>query len=202
VQRRIILLEHKIRGRTLRLRQGDITTVPADVLVNAANSALAGGGGVDGAIHRAGGPSIMAACRVIGGCPTGDAVVTGAGNLSARYVIHAVAPVWKGGTQAEAELLRNAYRRSLEQADAVGARSVSFPSLGTGAYRFPLNLAADIAISTVLGYLTGNTALDEVIFVLFSESDLQAYETTLQRQISEHPHGYLPEATDTFSEHF
>src|SRR5690349_8098469 len=118
---------------TLELVRGDITKIAADAIVNAANSALLGGGGVDGAIHRAGGPSIIAECRKIGGCPTGGAVATGAGHLPARHVIHAVAPIYRGGL-GDADLLRSAYRASLELAESLCARSVAFPSLGTGAY--------------------------------------------------------------------
>src|SRR5436309_195777 len=130
--------EIEVAGRTLWLSRGDIVEVEVDAIVNAANAHLAGGGGVDGAIHHAGGPSIMAECRQIRGCPTGNAVATSAGRLRARHIIHAVAPRWQGGRKGEAELLVSAYRRSLEVADELGDRSVAFPSLGTGAYAYPI----------------------------------------------------------------
>lgn len=169
--------------RTILLRQGDITDATTDAIVNAANQWLAGGGGVDGAIHRAGGPIIMEECRRLGGCPTGNAVATGAGKLRARHIIHAVAPVWRGGRNREADLLRSAYRRSLEIADELGDLSISFPSLGTGAYAYPVDEAATIALKTVLDYLSGSTHIDEVTFVLFSEADLTVYERSLGRLI-------------------
>ncbi len=171
---------HTVSGRTIRLTQGDITDASTDTIVNAANQYLAGGGGVDGAIHRAGGPTIMAECRRIGGCSTGDAVATGAGNLAAKHVIHAVAPIWRGGQAGEPQLLQSAYRRSLEVADQLGDRSISFPSLGTGAYAYPIDQAASIALETMLDYLGGQTQIEEVTFVLFSSSDLEKYRRALQ----------------------
>jgi O-acetyl-ADP-ribose deacetylase (regulator of RNase III) len=169
-----------VKGRTITLRQGDITDAKTAAIVNAANQYLAGGGGVDGAIHRAGGPSIMAECRRIGGCPTGDAVATGAGNLIAKHVIHAVAPIWRGGHGREVELLSSAYRRSLETAEQLGDTTVTFPSLGTGAYGYPVDQAAHIALHTVADYLTGQTQIGEVTFVLFSERDLETYRQALE----------------------
>ena len=127
------------------LVKGDITQVIADAVVNAANSGLLGGGGVDGAIHRAGGPAIMAECRLLAGCPTGSAVATSAGNLSARHVIHAVAPRWSGGTRGEPALLSGAYRMALELAEELGDRSIALPSLGTGVYGYPVEEAARVA---------------------------------------------------------
>jgi len=156
-------------------RRGDITRVAADAIVNAANSGLAGGGGVDGAIHRAGGPSIMEACRAIGSCPTGSAVITGAGRLPARYVIHAVAPRYSGKPE-DARSLRGAYQTALDLARQRGLGSIAFPSLGTGAYRYPVEEAAPIALHAVAEHLRGKTSLREVIFVLFSDADLTAYE--------------------------
>ena len=173
-------MHHSVNDRSLDLIEGDITDEGTDAIVNAANRALAGGGGVDGAIHAAGGPSIMAECRRIGGCPTGDAVASGAGRLRARHVIHAVAPVWRGGGQGEAELLASAYRRSLEVADELGDRSVAFPSLGTGAYGYPAEQAARIALRTVLDYLQTDTEIQQVRFVLFSSQMLRAFERALQ----------------------
>lgn len=162
----------------LALVRGDITTIVADAIVNAANSALLGGGGVDGAIHRAGGPSIMDACRKIGGCPTGSAVATVAGALKARHVIHAVAPIYRGDPM-DAALLRSAYVASLEVAESLDARTLSFPSLGTGAYGYPIREAAPIAVGAVVEHLRGRSGLERVTFVLFSDADLAAYETSL-----------------------
>jgi len=173
-------VETRIGNSVLRLVKGDITRQEADAIVNAANSGLRGGGGVDGAIHRAGGPAIMEECRRIGGCPTGDAVATTAGNLRARYVIHAVGPVWRGGAHGEAELLASAYRRSLEVAESEGARSVAFPSLSTGAYGYPVGSAAEVALRTVAEYLRGKTAIEEVTFVLFSDQDYETYSEALR----------------------
>lgn len=161
--------------RELKLLRADITQVHVDAIVNAANQHLAGGGGVDGAIHRAGGPSIMEACRRIGGCPTGSAVATTAGNLPARHVIHAVAPRWQGGRRGEPDLLRHAYRRSMEVADELKAATVAFPSLGTGIYGNPLEPSARIAVETVSEYLRSARHVRSVTFVLFSDHDLQVY---------------------------
>jgi O-acetyl-ADP-ribose deacetylase (regulator of RNase III) len=170
--------ERQLGNTRLELRQGDITQVTADAIVNAANSRLAGGGGVDGAIHRAGGPSIMAECRRIGGCPTGSAVLTGAGRLPAKHVIHAVAPIYRG-RPADADLLRSAYAKSLELADSAGARSSAFPSLGTGAYGYPVAEAAPIALRAVADHVRAGTGLAEVIFVLFSADTLAAFARAL-----------------------
>ena len=161
--------------------QGDITIVPADAIVNAANSALAGGGGVDGAIHRAGGPAIMA--DLVGRygpgrhCPTGSAVVSTAGELPATIVIHAVGPVWRGGASGEPEALASAYRTSLDLAAREGCRSVAFPSISTGVYGYPSDLAAAVALQTVDGWLAEHPdTLDSVTFVLFSGDSLTAFE--------------------------
>ncbi|MFZ5652397.1 MAG: O-acetyl-ADP-ribose deacetylase [Bacillota bacterium] len=165
-------------ARVLLLR-GDITQQDADAIVNAANSSLLGGGGVDGAIHRAGGPQILEECKVIrsrkGGCPTGEAVITGGGNLKARYVIHTVGPIWSGGGSNEDQLLSNAYRNSLKLAESKGIRTVSFPSISTGAYGFPTERAARVAARTVKEFLEGQDTLEEVRFVLFSGRDLNIY---------------------------
>jgi len=169
-----------VGGRELRLEQGDITKVRADAIVNAANSRLAGGGGVDGAIHRAGGPSIMEECRRLGACPTGEAVVTTAGNLPARWVVHAVGPVWRGGHEREPELLARAYRNALRQADDRGARTVAFPSLSTGAYGYPVELAAPVALRAVLEGLRESRSVERVTFVLFSHDVLRVYERALE----------------------
>ena len=171
-------LEYK--GKTLRVVRGDITKIKVDAIVNAANSGLRGGGGVDGAIHRAGGPSIMAECRKIGRCPTGEAVMTGAGNLPAKHVIHTVGPVWYGGKSGEADFLRKAYENSLALATSHGLASIAFPSISTGVYGFPIEEAAPIAIRTVLTHLDGKTSLRQVQFVLFSVGDHQLYLATMK----------------------
>ncbi|KMY66364.1 hypothetical protein AAU61_18100 [Desulfocarbo indianensis] len=163
----------------LSLTQGDITTVALDAIVNAANSRLAGGGGVDGAIHRAGGPEIMAECRQLGGCPTGQAVITTAGRLPAKNVIHTVGPIYRGRPE-DARLLAAAYRSSLELASRHGLRGVAFPSLSTGAYGYPLALAAGVALAAVKeGILAHAGAFDEVRFVLFGADALEAYRRAL-----------------------
>lgn len=170
-----------VEGTALELVRGDITEQEVDAIVNAANSGLRGGGGVDGAIHRAGGPQIMEECRRIGGCPTGEAVITTAGDLPADRVIHAVGPVWRGGGGGEADLLAGAYRSSLQLAASEGLRSIAFPSLSTGAYRYPIEQAARVALGAVIGYLRENPgALDLVRFVLFTEDDLRVYEAALE----------------------
>jgi O-acetyl-ADP-ribose deacetylase (regulator of RNase III) len=160
----------------LELRRGDITVVEADAIVNAANSSLQGGGGVDGAIHRAGGPAILEACRAIGTCPTGSAVITTAGRLRARYVIHAIAPRYSGKPR-DARLLHGAYAAALELARQRGLVSIAFPSLGTGAYGYPVAAAARIALEAVTGHLAGTTSLRRVLFVLFSDEDLATYRS-------------------------
>jgi O-acetyl-ADP-ribose deacetylase (regulator of RNase III) len=174
-------------GKRLRLVVGDITRVPADAIVNAANSALRGGGGVDGAIHRAGGPQIMRELDEIrarqGGCPTGSAVVTTAGALPARYVFHAVGPIWRGGRHNEPELLASCYRTCLTLAEERNLETISFPSLSTGAYGYPVREAARIAIEEVCRHLErADTRLKEVIFVLFDQVTYQAYAEALRRR--------------------
>ena len=150
----------KINQGTIELVQGDITDEETDAIVNAANSGLRGGAGVDGAIHRAGGPAIMAETRKIGGCPTGQAVITTGGNLKAKHVIHAVGPVYRGGTKGEAELLASAYRSSLKLASAHGLKSIAFPAISAGVYGYPLAEAARIALSTAIDYLRQHTDLE------------------------------------------
>lgn len=173
-----------IGGRTLALTVGDITTIPADAIVNAANSTLAGGGGVDGAIHRAGGPSIMAELRArYTGCPTGSAVVTGAGNLPARWVIHAVGPRWQGGGRGEAGLLASAYRTAFGLAEELGARTVTFPAISAGIYGYPLDEAARIALETVAECLVGAKVVERATFVLFSEDTYRVFARVV-RQLS------------------
>jgi O-acetyl-ADP-ribose deacetylase (regulator of RNase III) len=164
---------------SIELVQGDITDQAMDAIVNAANAELAGGGGVDGAIHRAGGPDIMAACRAIGGCPTGKAVATTAGSLSARQVIHAVAPRYQGGSQGEAGLLASAYESALEIASQADLKTVAFPSLGTGAYGYPVEDAARVALGTVVDFLGSHPQVERVRFVLFDEETLAVYQQVL-----------------------
>jgi O-acetyl-ADP-ribose deacetylase (regulator of RNase III) len=162
--------------------QGDITKQDTEAIVNAANSSLMGGGGVDGAIHRAGGPSILAECKKIvaeiGRCETGEAVITTGGALPAKHVIHAVGPVYHGGARGEPELLANAYRNSFRLAVDNGLKSVSFPSISTGAYRYPIGEACEIALRTIRSLLEGQGGLQEVRFVLFSDSDREVYLRT------------------------
>jgi O-acetyl-ADP-ribose deacetylase len=173
---------HQLELTTLSVLQGDITQQEVDAIVNAANSALCGGGGVDGAIHRVGGATILAECRTHkGGCPTGQAVATTAGNLKAKQVIHAVGPVWRGGTGEEREELANAYRNSLKLAAANGHRTIAFPSLSTGAYRFPIKTASRIAWETILEYCRDHPkAFDEVRLVTFSDKDRKVYCKALE----------------------
>lgn len=180
-------MEVRIGGCRLSLIQGDITKQDTEAIVNAANARLAGGGGVDGAIHRAGGPIIAEECRKIGGCPTGKAVITSGGNLKAKYVIHAVGPIYRGGQNREAELLRNAYLSSLALAKEKGITSISFPSLSTGAYGYPIKEAARIALQAVLDFMAENQSgpLQEIVFVLFTPQDLSVYQETLQALLQE-----------------
>ncbi len=164
----------------LQAVQADITTLDVDAIVNAANSSLLSGGGVDGAIHRAAGPELLEACRRLGGCDTGDAKITPGFRLKARYVIHAVGPVWNGGRRQEAELLASCYRRSLELAVENGATSIAFPSISTGVYRFPREQAAPIAINTVRAFPLAGSALGTVTFCCFSREDLSLYQELLR----------------------
>ncbi len=167
-------------GRSrIELVQGDITHQDTEAIVNAANTTLLGGGGVDGAIHRAGGPAILAECRRLGGCATGDAKITTAGKLRAKYVVHTVGPVYHDGLHGEPELLARAYRRSLEVAASRSVRSIAFPSISTGAYRFPIAQAAVIALETVAQQLRADPEQRLVRFVLFSSADLAVYERAL-----------------------
>jgi O-acetyl-ADP-ribose deacetylase (regulator of RNase III) len=175
--------EWRSGSRVIDLRQGDITTFESDAIVNAANSSLAGGGGVDGAIHRAGGPEVMADLERRYGpnrhCPTGSAVPGNAGKLPARWVIHAVGPVWHGGEDGESELLRSAYETSFRVACELGARIVTTPSISTGIYRFPLELAAPIAAWAARDHLSGETSVERITFVLLSKETFDAFQDAL-----------------------
>ncbi|UCH54067.1 MAG: O-acetyl-ADP-ribose deacetylase [Pseudomonadota bacterium] len=162
----------------IRVVQGDITQLKVDAIVNAANSTLLGGGGVDGAIHRAAGPELKAHCATLGGCPTGEARITPGFKLPAKYVIHTVGPVYHGGKSNEATLLANCYRNSLELALQNGAKSIAFPSISTGAYGYPKDEAARIAVSTMKQY---ENKIDEIVACCFSAGDKALYETTLAR---------------------
>lgn len=175
-------MRKSISGRVIELARGDITEQLVDVIVNAANSRLAGGGGVDGAIHRRGGPEIMAETdrRYPDGCPTGSAVISGAGGLNARHVVHAVGPVWSGGRRGEDQLLASAYRSSLELADEYGAKSIALPALSTGAYGYPLDLASRVALRVVLDFLPQAQSLELVRFVLFGEGAYGAFAQALE----------------------
>ncbi|HVO67969.1 MAG TPA: O-acetyl-ADP-ribose deacetylase [Syntrophales bacterium] len=176
-------MEVKINNSTLALVEGDITIEETDAIVNAANSRLAGGGGVDGAIHRAGGPSIMAECRKIGGCPTGQAVITTGGNLKAKFVIHTVGPVYQGGAKGEAALLKSAHLESLKLASARQLKSVAFPAISTGVYGYPVNEAAHIALKTVIDYLKEHSDIELVRFVLFGRKTYDTFAEELKKLI-------------------
>jgi O-acetyl-ADP-ribose deacetylase (regulator of RNase III) len=173
--------EFKVGKATLQLVRGDITEMETDAIVNAANSSLMGGGGVDGAIHRRGGHTILDECKRIRatewpqGLPTGKAVITGAGNLKAKHVIHTVGPVWRAGNRGEPELLADAYQNSLRLAVANGLKSVAFPSISTGAYGYPVGAASRVALGAMKEFLEKEDGLDVVVFVLFSESALEVY---------------------------
>jgi len=163
--------------------KGDITKLEVDAIVNAANSSLMGGGGVDGAIHRAGGPQILEECKKIvarqGGCKTGQAVITSAGNLPAKFVIHTVGPIWNGGKNKEAELLASCYRKSLQLASENRCKTVAFPNISTGVYRFPKQDAARIAVQTVNEFLQENNDVDQVIFACFDDENYKLIQTEI-----------------------
>jgi len=164
----------------IELVQGDITAETVDAIVNAANRSLLGGGGVDGAIHRAGGPAILAECRTLGGCEIGEAKATGAGNLTARYVIHTVGPRWAGGSTGEAELLASCHRRSLELAAELGCASVAFPAISTGVFGYPVELAAPVALDATAQALADHPQIELVRFVLYDEHSYRIFERALR----------------------
>jgi O-acetyl-ADP-ribose deacetylase (regulator of RNase III) len=173
-------MEVKVGQATLELVEGDITQQDTDAIINAANKYLRPGGGVDGAIHRAGGPAIEAECRQLGSCPTGEARITTGGNLKARYVIHTVGPIYKDGLHGEPELLASCYRESLRLASAKGLKSLAFPSISTGVYGYPMADAAKVALATVKDYLTHHPEIQRARFVLFGRPAYEVYEKVLK----------------------
>lgn len=164
----------------IELHQGDITRFAVDAIVNAANTSLLGGGGVDGAIHRAAGPQLLAECRTLGGCPTGQAKMTRGYNLPSRHVIHTVGPVYQDGRHGEAEALRSCYRSSLAVAEQAGLRTLAFPAISCGVYRYPVREAARIALATTADHLAAGSAIEKVLFVLFSDEHRTVYQQTLE----------------------
>jgi O-acetyl-ADP-ribose deacetylase (regulator of RNase III) len=174
-------MEQKINASTLLLTQGDITKESTDAIVNAANQHLAGGGGVDGAIHRAGGLVIMQECRKIGGCPTGKAVITTGGNLKSKYVIHTVGPRYQGGNKGEAALLKSAHLESLKLASARKLKSIAFPAISTGVYGYPVHDAAHIALNTTIEYLKEHRNIELVHFVLFDHNTYDIFTEELKK---------------------
>ncbi len=164
-----------MRDMRLQIIEGDITTLAVDAIVNAANPSLLGGGGVDGAIHRAAGPELLAECRTLGGCPPGEARLTRGYALPARYVIHTVGPIWRGGSQGEVETLALCYRNALALAVEHDIRTIAFPSISTGVYGFPIRRAARIALRTILGVLDYNSSIEQVLCVCYSRADFDEY---------------------------
>ena len=187
----VISLKLSVGRTNLEIVEGDITEMNSEAIVNAANSTLLGGGGVDGAIHRKGGPTILQECEKVrstlwkDGLPPGKAVITGAGGLKARYVIHTVGPIWHGGHSSEPKILADCYLNSLTLAVSEGMRSISFPAISTGAYGYPIELASEVALGTTSEFLVSKSSLHEVSFVLFTKHDLSTYEETAKRILGE-----------------
>ncbi len=165
--------------KRLSIVKGDIAKAKTEAIVNAANTSLLGGGGVDGAINRAAGPGLLAECQTLHGCPTGEARLTGGYKLKASYVIHTPGPIWRGGKWGEEDLLANCYRNCLALAEAHGIKSIAFPSISTGVYRFPVDLAAKIAVREVLHFLETNATMEQVIFICYDEKTKEVYQATL-----------------------
>jgi O-acetyl-ADP-ribose deacetylase len=187
-------LSHRVQVKraVINLSEGDITKQDVDAIVNAANSSLLGGGGVDGAIHRAAGPELLAETRTLGGCQTGDAKITRGYNLKARYVIHTVGPIYQSRDALVPQQLESAYQRSLEVAEANGIRTIAFPSISTGTYGYPLDEAAPIALKTVINYITTHDVFDRIEFVLFNDASIAAYSRTVNQLIQLHPDTIKP----------
>ncbi len=175
---------YEYKGTKLYLVEGDITTMAVDAVVNAANNTLLGGGGVDGAIHRAGGPAILEQCKKIGGCPTGEARITTAGNMPSKYVIHTVGPIYRAGNHNEAKLLHNAYYNSLKLAREYNLKTIAFPSISTGAYGYPKEEACKIAVDAVMKFIDEIGGIDEIYFVLFSRDNYVIYEKELNSRFN------------------
>jgi O-acetyl-ADP-ribose deacetylase (regulator of RNase III) len=169
------------RAEKMNVIRGDITTLDVDAIVNAANTTLLGGGGVDGAIHRSAGPDLLAECLTLGGCHAGEAKLTRGYNLPARFVIHAVGPIWRGGDRGEAEVLANCYRNSLQLALDNGIKTIAFPAISCGAYRYPISEAAQIAVETSRGFLRKNNDIENVIFVVAADEIFSAYQRLLKK---------------------
>lgn len=184
----------EFKGREIFLKQGDITDEKVDAIVNAANNTLLGGGGVDGAIHRKGGRSILEQCKKIGGCPTGEARITTAGNLDAKYVIHTVGPIYKEGGSGVKDLLYSAYYNSLKLADEYDIKTISFPSISTGAYGYPINDAVHVVISALKDFLNKETSIKQINFVLFSKGNYEVYLEAFSKIFKWNADGINPSA--------
>jgi O-acetyl-ADP-ribose deacetylase (regulator of RNase III) len=171
----------------VEILKADITALKVDAIVNAANSSLLGGGGVDGAIHRAAGPGLLQECRLLGGCKTGQAKITAGHNLPARHVIHTVGPVWRGGEQGEPELLASCYRSSLSLADRNNIKTIAFPAISCGVYGYPVEQACEIAMNEVIEFLSNNDSIEKVIFTCFDQDIYRAYVEIFEREFGENP---------------